>query len=99
MGASKKAMARAGWEPEDIDLIIFATLSPDFFFPGSGCLLAHKLGLTATPALDIRQQCTGFLYGMATADAYIRSSMARRVLLWAPRYTVRGWIYQPKDGM
>jgi 3-oxoacyl-[acyl-carrier-protein] synthase-3 len=79
--ASKKAMARAGWEPEDIDLIIFATLSPDFFFPGSGCLLAHKLGLTATPALDIRQQCTGFLYGMATADAYIRSSMARRVLL------------------
>jgi len=79
--ASKIAMERAGWAPEDIDLIIFATLSPDLFFPGSGCLLAHKLGLTATPALDIRQQCTGFLYGMATADAYIRSSLAKRVLL------------------
>ena len=79
--ASKIAMERAGWGPEDIDLIIFATLSPDLFFPGSGCLLAHKLGLTATPALDIRQQCTGFLYGMATADAYIRSSLAKRVLL------------------
>lgn len=79
--ASKIAMSRAGWEPGDIDLIIFATLSPDLFFPGSGCLLAHKLGLTTTPALDIRQQCTGFLYGMATADAYIRSSLAKRILL------------------
>jgi 3-oxoacyl-[acyl-carrier-protein] synthase-3 len=79
--AAKIAMDRAGWKPGDIDLIIFATLSPDLFFPGSGCLLAHKLGLTATPALDIRQQCTGFLYGMTTADAYIRSSLAKRVLL------------------
>jgi 3-oxoacyl-[acyl-carrier-protein] synthase-3 len=79
--ASSIAMDRVGWTPEDIDLIIFATLSPDLFFPGSGCLLAHKLGLTATPALDIRQQCTGFLYGMATADAYIRSSIYNRVLL------------------
>jgi 3-oxoacyl-[acyl-carrier-protein] synthase III len=79
--ASKIAMERAGWKPEDLDMIIFATLSPDIYFPGSGCLLAHKLGLTATPALDIRQQCTGFLYGLATADAYIRSGLARRVLL------------------
>ncbi len=79
--ASRIAMRRAGWEPREIDLIIFATLSPDLFFPGSGCLLAHKLGLAATPALDIRQQCTGFLYGIATADAYIRSSLAKRVLL------------------
>jgi 3-oxoacyl-[acyl-carrier-protein] synthase-3 len=79
--ASKIAMERAGWKADDIDLIIFATLSPDLFFPGSGCLLAHKLGLAVTPALDIRQQCTGFLYGMTTADAYIRSSLAKRVLL------------------
>ncbi len=79
--ASRIAMQRAGWSPEDIDLIIFATLSPDLNFPGSGCLLQHKLGLTRTPALDIRQQCTGFIYGMATADAFIRSEQARRVLL------------------
>jgi 3-oxoacyl-[acyl-carrier-protein] synthase III len=79
--ASRIAMGRAGWKPEDLDMIIFATLSPDIFFPGSGCLLAHKLGLTSTPALDIRQQCTGFLYGLATADSYIRSGLARRVLL------------------
>ena len=78
--ASKKALERAKWLPEDIDLIIFATLSPDIFFPGSGCLLQHKLGLKSTPALDIRQQCTGFLYGLTTADAYIRSGLADRVL-------------------
>jgi 3-oxoacyl-[acyl-carrier-protein] synthase III len=79
--ASKIALGKAGWSVEDIDLIIFATLSPDIFFPGPGCLLQHKLGLTATPALDIRQQCTGFIYGLATADAYIRSGMAHKILL------------------
>ena len=79
--ASQIAMEKAGWKPEDIDLIIFATLSPDIFFPGPGCLMQHKLGLDATPALDIRQQCTGFLYGLTTADAYIRSNLANRILL------------------
>lgn len=74
------ALNRAGWIPDDIDLIIFATLSPDIDFPGSGCLLQHKLGLETTPALDIRQQCSGFVYGVATADAYIRSGLARRIL-------------------
>ena len=79
--ASKMALDDAGWTAEDIDFIIFATLSPDLFFPGSGCLLAAKLGLNSTPALDIRQQCTGFLYGMATADAYIKTGLAKKVLL------------------
>jgi 3-oxoacyl-[acyl-carrier-protein] synthase-3 len=79
--ASKKAMEKAGWKPEDIDLIIFATLSPDIFFPGSGVFLQTKLGLDSTPALDIRQQCTGFLYGLTTADAYIKAGMADRVLV------------------
>ena len=79
--AAKIAMERCQWQPSDLDLIIFATLSPDIFFPGPGCLLQNKLGLTATPALDIRQQCTGFLYGVATADAFIRSGQANRVLL------------------
>ena len=79
--AAQVALERAGWKPADIDLIIFATLSPDIFFPGSGCLLQDKLGLDSTPALDIRQQCTGFLYGLTTADAYIRSGLANRILL------------------
>lgn len=79
--ASKIALNRAGWKPEDLDLIIFATLSPDLFFPGSGCLLQSKLGLKSTPAIDLRQQCTGFLYGMQVADAYIKSGHASRILL------------------
>jgi 3-oxoacyl-[acyl-carrier-protein] synthase-3 len=81
LAASQIALEEAGWKPQDIDLIIFATLSPDIFFPGPGCLMQHKLGLDATPALDIRQQCTGFLYGLTTADAYIRSNLANRILL------------------
>lgn len=79
--ASKIAMERAGWKPEDIDLIIFATLSPDIFFPGTGCILQHKLGLKSTPALDIRQQCTGFIYAQSIADAYIKSGMAEKILV------------------
>ena len=79
--ASKMALEKAGWTAEDLDFIIFATLSPDIMFPGSGCLLAARLGLNSTPALDIRQQCTGFLYGIATADAYIKTGMAKKVLL------------------
>ncbi|MBW2654022.1 MAG: ketoacyl-ACP synthase III [Deltaproteobacteria bacterium] len=79
--ASKIALDNAGWEPEDLDFIIFATLSPDIMFPGSGCLLQAKLGLNSTPALDIRQQCTGFLYGLATADAYIKTGLANKILL------------------
>lgn len=78
--ASKIALARAEWKPEDIDLIIFATLSPDIMFPGSGCLLQEKLGLSTTPTLDIRQQCTGFVYGLVTADAMIKSGYAKKIL-------------------
>jgi len=79
--ASKIALENAGWTAQDLDFIIFATLSPDIMFPGSGCLLQAKLGLDATPVLDIRQQCTGFLYGLATADAYIKSGLAGKILL------------------
>jgi len=79
--ASKIALESAGWKPQDLDFIIFATLSPDIMFPGSGCLLQAKLELNSTPALDIRQQCTGFLYGLATADAYIKTGLANKILL------------------
>jgi len=79
--ASNKALEKAGWQPEDLDLIIFATLSPDIFFPGSGCLLQAKMGLKSTPALDVRQQCSGFLYSIATADAYIKAGMAEKILV------------------
>jgi 3-oxoacyl-[acyl-carrier-protein] synthase-3 len=92
LGAEAAAIAleKAGWKPSDIDLIIFATLSPDLYFPGSGCLLQHKLGLTTTPALDIRQQCSGFFYGLATADAFIKSGQANRILFVGAEIHSRG---------
>ena len=79
--ASKQAIAQAGLEPKDIDLIIYATLSPDFNFPGTGVFVQRALGMKEIPCLDIRQQCTGFIYGLSIADAYIRTGMFKNVLL------------------
>jgi 3-oxoacyl-[acyl-carrier-protein] synthase-3 len=79
--ASKMALEHAGLEAKDIDAIIFATLSPDFNFPGSGCFLGHKLGLPGVPALDVRNQCSGFLYGLSIADAWVRAGVYRNILL------------------
>jgi 3-oxoacyl-[acyl-carrier-protein] synthase III len=79
--AVKMALEHAGLQAKDIDAIIFATLSPDHNFPGSGCFLADKLGLPGVPALDIRNQCSGFLYGLSIADAWVRSGTYARVLL------------------
>jgi len=68
--AAKKAIADAGIQKEDVDFIIFATLSPDYFFPGCGVLLQRELGITNTEigALDIRNQCSGFIYGLSIGD-------------------------------
>lgn len=79
--AGKKAIEDAGIEPGDIDMIIFATLSPDHDFPGSGCLLQHKLGLDTITALDIRNQCSGFIYGLSIADQYIKTGARKYILL------------------
>lgn len=85
--ASKAAIAQAGLTPQDIDLILFATLSPEMAFPGSGVLLQRKLGLCEgdnprfTPAMDIRNQCSGFLYGLTTANAFVRAGTAKHVLV------------------
>ncbi len=67
--ASKIALERAGWESTDLDLIVFATMTSDVYVPGSGVILQHKLGAEKVPALDIRQQCTGFLHGLELCDA------------------------------
>jgi len=79
--ASKMALEHAGLTEKDVDAIIFATLSPDHNFPGSGCFLGHKLGLGGIPALDVRNQCTGFLYGLSIADAWVRAGVYKHVLL------------------
>lgn len=79
--ASRDCLKNAGMKPEDIDFIIFATLSPDIHFPGTGVFLQRKLGLTDIGCMDIRNQCTGFLYSLAAADAFVRIGMYKRVLV------------------
>lgn len=79
--AVRMACKNAGIEVSGIDAIIFATLSPDFTFPGSGVFLGDKLGLAGVPALDVRNQCSGFLYGLQIADAWIRCGMYKCIAL------------------
>jgi 3-oxoacyl-[acyl-carrier-protein] synthase-3 len=81
--AAEIAIQRAGIGKEDIDFIVFATLSPDYFFPGCGVLLQRELGITHTEigALDIRNQCSGFIYGLTVADQFIKTGMYKNILL------------------
>lgn len=79
--ATEMALENAGKEAGEIDAIVLATLSPDHSFPGTSAFLQAELGLPGIPALDIRTQCTGFLYGLSIADAWIRTRQYRTVLL------------------
>ena len=79
--ASKIAIKNAKISKNDIDFIIFATLSPDYFFPGSGVLLQKNLQIKEVGALDIRNQCSGFIYGLSVADQYIKSGMYENILV------------------
>ncbi|MFO0669488.1 MAG: beta-ketoacyl-ACP synthase III [Polyangiaceae bacterium] len=79
--AAKQAVERAGRSMKDVDAIVFATLSPDVYFPGAGCFLADKLGLAPVPALDVRNQCSGFLYSLSVADAWVRAGVYKNVLV------------------
>jgi 3-oxoacyl-[acyl-carrier-protein] synthase-3 len=81
LGAARKAIADAGIGKEEIDYILFATMTPDYYFPGCGGILQDRLGLGRIPALDLRQQCTGFIYGLQVADALVKADQARTVLL------------------
>jgi len=74
-------MEQAGVGPQDIDYVVFATMTPDHFFPGSGGILQSKLGLRNIPALDIRQQCTGFIYALQVSDALLKAKIAKNLLL------------------
>jgi len=82
MMAAEQALAAAGRTKDDIDAIVFATMTPDHFFPGNGPVLQAKMGFAeSTPTFDIRQQCSGFLYGLDLADSLLRSGKYKRVLL------------------
>lgn len=81
VAAARIAIKRAGLQPQDIDMILFATLSPDYYFPGSGVIVQELLDIPTCPAMDIRNQCSGFVYGLATADQFIKSGMYKNVLV------------------
>ena len=81
--AARIAMERAGVTTSDIDFIIFSTLSPDYYFPGCGVLAQRALGMTEIGALDIRNQCSGFIYALSVADQFIKTGMYKNILLIA----------------
>jgi 3-oxoacyl-[acyl-carrier-protein] synthase-3 len=78
--ASKRAIEAARIDPREIDYVVFSTMTPDYVFPGSAALLAHKLGLDGVPALDIRQQCAAMLFGLQIIDGLVKSGAARTIL-------------------
>lgn len=79
--AAEIAIERSGVAREDIDFIIFATLSPDYYFPGPGVLVQRDLGLRTVGALDVRNQCSGFVYAVSIADQYIKTGMYKNILV------------------
>ena len=79
--AAKIALERAEMDKDDIDFIVFATLSPDYYFPGPGVLVQRDLGIKTVGALDVRNQCSGFVYAVSVADQYIKSGMYKNVLV------------------
>ena len=79
--AAKVAIERAGIDKDDIDLIVFATLSPDYYFPGPGVLVQKALDIKTVGAIDIRNQCSGFIYALSVADQFIKTGMYKNVLV------------------
>jgi 3-oxoacyl-[acyl-carrier-protein] synthase-3 len=88
--ASRKALAKAGLTPADLDCIIYCTCTPDHFEPGNGVFLQRELGITDIPAVDVRNQCSGFIYGLSIADAWIRTGQYKRILLVGAEVHSRG---------
>ncbi|NGF57812.1 ketoacyl-ACP synthase III [Parapusillimonas sp. SGNA-6] len=95
--AAKIAIDRAGITPQDVDFIIFATLSPDYYFPGCGVLLQREMGMNEVGALDVRNQCSGFVYALSIADQFVKTGMYKNILVvgsekhsFALDYSTRG---------
>lgn len=88
--AAEMAIERSGVAKEDIDFIVFATLSPDYYFPGPGVLVQRDLGLRTVGALDVRNQCSGFVYGISVADQFIKTGMYKNVLVIGSEVHSRG---------
>ncbi|HYT03389.1 MAG TPA: beta-ketoacyl-ACP synthase III [Gemmatimonadales bacterium] len=88
--ATLKALAKARMTPGDLDCIVYCTCTPDHFEPGNGVFLERELGLADIPAIDVRNQCSGFVYGLSVADAWIRTGQYRCILLVGAEVHSRG---------
>ena len=94
--AAEKAIEDAGITNKEVDFIIFATLSPDYYFPGSGVLLQRAMGMQGIGALDIRNQCSGFIYGLSVADQFVKGGMYKNVLVVGAEYHSVGLDYSTR---
>ncbi|MBL7155856.1 MAG: 3-oxoacyl-ACP synthase, partial [Candidatus Omnitrophica bacterium] len=83
VNAAKMALKNAKLKPEDIDLIIVATITPDMFFPSTACIVQNKLGINRAPAFDVSVACSGFIYAIAIASQFIKSGIYKHVLVMA----------------
>jgi 3-oxoacyl-[acyl-carrier-protein] synthase-3 len=88
--AAKIAIDRAGLTKDDIDFIVFATLSPDYYFPGCGVLIQDMLDMPTVGALDVRNQCSGFIYGLSVADQFIKTGTYKNILVIGAEYHSNG---------
>ena len=88
--AARKAIENAGLTKDDIDFIIFATLSPDYYFPGGGVQVQHMLDMPTVGALDVRNQCTGFVYSLSIADQFIKTGMYKNILVVGAEFHSNG---------
>ncbi len=88
--AALQALAKVGMKAAELDCIVYCTCTPDHFEPGNGVFLERELGLRDIPAIDVRNQCSGFIYGLSVADAWIRTGQYRRVLLVGAEVHSRG---------
>src|SRR5207247_2048791 len=95
--AACKALTKAGLQPRDLDCIVYCTCTPDHFEPGNGVFLQRELGVSDIPAIDVRNQCSGFLYGLSVADAWIRTGTYRRVLLVGAEVFKFASVLMPKS--
>ncbi len=95
--ASKQAIERAGLSTSDIDVIVYATITPDYFFPGSAFLMQRELDLEGIPVFDIRQQCSGFVYALSIADQFIKTGMYKTALVIGSEIQ-SSWIDKSTEG-
>lgn len=96
VAAARRALEDAGLAPTDLDLILCATISPEMIFPATACFIQHALGATGVPAMDLSAACSGFLYGLSIADAFIQSGVYRRVLVVGAEALTRFCDYEDR---